>query len=138
MSTLLEQLARAIKQVQDRHHRTLDSRLRPLGITLVQWNALREIRRHEGASVHQLAEVTFNSDQAFGTLSVRLTRRGLVQRSAGPGKAVLHHLTADGQRLLHQGRDIVLEVFSASFASLDDRERNTLLHLLAKTLGTDR
>jgi hypothetical protein len=35
---------------------------------LVQWNALREIERNPGCSQHRLAERTFNSDQAFGSL----------------------------------------------------------------------
>ncbi len=72
MSSSLEPLGLLIKTVQHRHHRTLDAKLAPLGVSLVQWSALREIDRHPGVSMHRLAELTFNSDQAFGTLATRL------------------------------------------------------------------
>ena len=71
MSSTLEPLALLIKQAQHRHHQALDTALTPLGISLVQWNALREIHRHPDSSQHRLAELTFNSDQLFQEVDIR-------------------------------------------------------------------
>lgn len=134
MNRKLENLGLLIKRIQDRHHRALDAGLAPLGVTLVQWNALREIDRHPASSQHRLAELTFNSDQAFGALASRLLQRGLVERHQGEGRAVVHRLTPEGQSLHHRGRDILVGVATASFAPLTDEECETLTHLLDKLL----
>lgn len=135
MKNSLQPLALALKQVQDLHHRALDTRLAPLGISMVQWNALREIDKNPGSSLHRLAELTFNSDQAFGTLANRLLRQGFVRRQPGEGRAIVHSLTPKGKNLLDQGRGIVREVFAASFAPLDGEERAVLFQLLTKLLN---
>lgn len=134
MSNSPEALALSIKKLQHRHHRALDVVLAELGISLVQWNALREIDRNPGATMHRLAELTFNSDQAFGTLATRLIRQGWVERQVGPGRANAHRLTPGGEALLRDGRAPVLAVFSRSFAPLDEAERETLQRLLGRML----
>ena len=138
MSSVLEPLGRLIKQAQYRHHRAMDANLAVLGITLVQWNALREIDRHPGSTMHALAELTFNSDQAFGTLATRMLRDGLIERRPGLGRATLHSLTPKGKTLLDQGRVIALEVLANSFAPLDEDERAMLSALLRKLVGEDQ
>ena len=107
----------------------------PLGVSLVQWNALREIDRHPGASQHQLAEQTFNSDQAFGTLLNRLLAAGWIERGQGAGRASVHRLTPAGQALLRDGQQVMAEVTAASFAALSLDEREFLARLLGKILG---
>ncbi|MFL9873630.1 MarR family winged helix-turn-helix transcriptional regulator [Paraburkholderia megapolitana] len=134
MSTQLEELGLAIKKVQSRHHRVLDDRLQRLGVSLVQWNALREIDRNPGSNAHRLAELTFNSDQAFGTLTTRLLRLGFIEREAGLGRANAHHLTASGKAMLAEGKEVMRAVLEASFAPLDDEEQTTLLEILGKLL----
>jgi DNA-binding MarR family transcriptional regulator len=136
MQNLLEPLARRIRLAQHRHQRALDAALAPLNISAVQWNALREIDRNPGGSQHQLAELTFNSDQAFGTLTGRLLRLGLVERQAGGGRALSHRLSSHGATVLAQGRERVLAVYTASFAPLDEDERQQLGRLLTKLLGS--
>ena len=86
MSSALESLALLIKQAQHRNHQALDAVLAPMGISFVQWNALREIHRHPDSSQHRLAELTFNSDQSFGRLTTRLRRSKLVTRRPGAGR----------------------------------------------------
>ena len=106
----------------------------PLGISLVQWKALREIDRNPGSSGHRLAELTFNSDQAFGTLTTRLLKLGYVDRQSGTGRVVTHSLTPSGKAMLSQGHTIMQRVLTASFAPLNDAERATLSELLTKLL----
>jgi DNA-binding MarR family transcriptional regulator len=132
MSRQLEKLGLLIKRVQARNHRSLDKRLSPLGISLVQWNALREIDRNPGRSTHALAELTFNSDQAFGTLITRLERLGFVKRQNGKGRAIHHVLTSQGKQMLDEGYEIYLEFLQVAFEPLKPKERSVLLDLMTK------
>src|SRR5262249_41981981 len=130
----LEHLGWLIKRAQHGHHRALDASLARLGVSLVQWNALREIERNPGASQHELAERTFNSDQAFGTLVTRLEARRLVERRDGVGRAKVLRLTPKGKALLREGQEVMVEVLTASFAPLQEEERAELARLLTKIL----
>ncbi|NEN05747.1 MarR family transcriptional regulator [Diaminobutyricibacter tongyongensis] len=122
----------AIKRIQARHHRALDARLGELGLSLVQWDALRHLNRNPDASLRELAQLTFQSDQAFGTLAGRMVKRGLIERVDGPGRAIRHRITDKGERLLAEGSAVATEVLTASFAPLDDEEFATLAGLLAR------
>lgn len=134
MSVNLEDLGLAVKRVQDNDHRTMDSALRTAGISLVQWDSLRAIKRAPGASAHDLAVATFQSDQAFGTLASRLVSAGWVQRRSGAGRRIEHRLTAEGEAVLAAGRDIATDVLPTLFGTLTESERRQLLSLLTKLL----
>jgi len=126
----LELLGRTIKQAQYRNHRAMDAALRDAGVTLVQWDALRAIERMPGASGHELAAATFQSDQAFGTLAQRMHARGLIVRSAGHGRRLDHTLTDAGRDALTAGRQIVATVLDTLFAPLGEPERAVLARIL--------
>lgn len=134
MTTNLEQLGLAIKQAQYRNYRTMDAALRDVGVTLVQWDALRAIQRMPGASGHDLAVATFQSDQAFGTLANRLVDRGLIARAAGHGRRIEHTLTDKGRTALEHGHAIAREVLDDLFSPLDEGGRATLSRLLEQLL----
>ena len=61
MPRSLQDVGLAVKRLQARHHRALDARLSSLGISLVQWDALRHLARNPDASLHDLARLTFQS-----------------------------------------------------------------------------
>ena len=126
----LERLGRAIKQTQYRDHRAMDAALRDAGVSLVQWDALRAIDRMPGASSHDLALATFQSDQAFGTLATRLMSRGLVERRPGRGRRVGFELTAEGRAALDKGREVAAGVWERLFGGLSTADRAQLLRLL--------
>jgi DNA-binding MarR family transcriptional regulator len=132
MTTDLEQLGQALKRAQYRNHRTMDAALHDVGVSLVQWDALRAIDRMPGASGHDLAVATFQSDQAFGTLATRLMERELVTRSAGRGRRLEHALTKAGQAALEEGHRIASGVLDELFAPLDEEQRGELLQLLRR------
>jgi DNA-binding MarR family transcriptional regulator len=134
MVVALQDLALAVKRLQYRHHRMLDAWLSPLGITLVQWDALRAISRHPNVSAHRLAQLTFQTDQSFGALAGRLEARGWIERITGPGKAIRHHLTPSGEALLREGHTVYNEVLLESFSPLSPTERETLYDLLTRLL----
>lgn len=137
MSGDLQAMGRAVKQAQYRHHRALDSRLATVGTTLAQWDALRAIDRNPGSSARALAEETFQSEQAFGTLAGRLVARGLIERTPGRGRAIEHRLTAAGAKILATGNEVADSVLADSFAALSPSERVTLLNLLRR-VGSSR
>jgi DNA-binding MarR family transcriptional regulator len=131
----LERLGRAVKVVQWRHHRAMDVRLRELGSSIAQWDALRALHARPGASGHELAQLTFMSDQAFGALATRLEAKGLIERRAGHGRRLEHALTEEGDALRRAGHAIAAEVLEASFSPLDEADRESLLALLERVGG---
>jgi len=135
MVIALEDLGLAIKRLQHHHHCMVDAKLMPLGITLVQWDALRAISHHPDASAHRLAQLTFQTDQSFGALAGRLVARGWIDRVAGSGRALRHRLTPAGEEFLSKGYTVVNEVLSQSFAPLSPTELDTLYSLLTRLLN---
>ncbi|MBO1755047.1 MarR family winged helix-turn-helix transcriptional regulator [Allobranchiibius sp. CTAmp26] len=130
-------LALAVKRLQYRHHRRMSTALAPLGLSLVQWDTLRHLHQRPDASLHDLAVLTFQTDQSFGSLAVRMADRGLIERVPGPGRAVRHRITADGERLRVAGEQAVAGVFATSFDGLTPDELERLAVLLDRVLGTD-
>jgi len=137
MTTDLEALGLAIKRAQYRNHRAMDAALREVGISLVQWDALRAIDRMLAASSHELALATFQSDQAFGTLANRLIERGLISRTAGHGRRLEHTLTASGAAALDDGHRIAADVLKRLFAPLTAAQRNALGEALLTLTADD-
>ena len=133
-----QDLGRAVKQLQYRHHRELDTRLRETGTSLAQWDALRAISKRPNSSAHALAEITFQTDQSFGALAGRLERRGLIERATGRGRAIRHRLTPTGEAALRRGQDAVNKVLRESFAPLTTRQREQLFGLLTTALREGR
>jgi DNA-binding MarR family transcriptional regulator len=127
----------AVKRLQVRHHRTADVRLAPLGLTIVQWDALRHLHENPDASLHDLAQLTFQTDQAFGTLANRMIGRGLIERVPGPGRAARHRLTARGERLREEATTILRDVLASSFAPLTPAELETFGGYLDRLVARD-
>ena len=127
----------AVKRLQHRHHRALSRALAPLGLSLVQWDTLRHLHRRPDASLHELAVLTFQTDQSFGSLATRMADRGLIERVPGPGRAVRHRLTAEGARLRAEGQDLVDGVVESSFRDLSEAQLDQLGELLDRVLGPE-
>lgn len=134
----LQDVGRAVKQLQYRHHRALDARLREIGTSLAQWDALRAISRRPNSSAHALAELTFQTDQSFGALAGRLVKRGMIERVPGPGRAIHHRLTPAGEATLRKGNTVFNQVLHRSLAPLTSRQRDELYRLLARALTEGR
>ena len=133
----LERLGRAVKQAQHRQHRAADTALNAIGTTIVQWDALRAIAAAPGASAHQLALATFQTDQAFGTLANRLEAQQLVVRSSGEGRRIEHRLSPKGERMLTEGNLVTDRVRAELYAALPKADRRTLATLLDRILIDD-
>ena len=135
MPRKLPEIGLSIKRLQMRHHRAINARLVPLGLSLVQWDTLRHLDENPGASLHALAQLTFQTDQSFGALAARMVDHGLIERVPGPGRAVRHRLTAKGRELRRAGERKVEEVLKDSFASLSGNQLAAFDSLLVKLLG---
>ncbi|MFZ6778888.1 MarR family winged helix-turn-helix transcriptional regulator [Undibacterium sp. Ji83W] len=133
----IQQLGRAVKQAQYRQHRALETALATAGTTLAQWDALRAIGNTPGASSHDLAVATFQTDQAFGTLANRLVAQGLIERRAGEGRRIEHFLNKQGERILAAANDIATQVLSNKFTVLSASEQKQLLKLLTRLVEAD-
>jgi DNA-binding MarR family transcriptional regulator len=131
------EVALLVKRLQHRHHRALSAALADLDISLVQWDTLRHLHRNPDASLHDLALLTFQTDQSFGSLAARMADRGLIERVPGPGRAVRHRLTERGDRLRAAGQDRADRVIGESFAALTDDQIDQLGDLLATALADD-
>src|SRR3954454_12986576 len=130
-------VALAVKRLQYRHHRALSRVLAPLGLSLVQWDTLRHLHRKPDASLHDLAVLTFQTDQSFGSLATRMADRGLIERVPGPGRAVRHRQTEEGERLRAAGQEVVDAVLRTSLDTLSPAQLDQLGDLLAAALGPD-
>ncbi|SDS76927.1 DNA-binding transcriptional regulator, MarR family [Actinoplanes derwentensis] len=132
----MQQVGLAVKRLQWRHHREANRGLALLGLSLVQWDTLRHLHANPGASLHQLAELTFQTDQSMGELAKRMVDRGLIERIEGPGRKVQHQLTPAGDELRQAGGATVDGVLAGSLGHLSDGERETLHQLLLKAAGS--
>jgi DNA-binding MarR family transcriptional regulator len=136
MARLPQDVGLSIKRVQHRHHRALSAALADLGVSLVQWDTLRHLHQRPDASLHDLALLTFQTDQSFGTLAARMVERGLIERVAGPGRAVRHRITDKGEKIRAEGDKRVTAVAKRSFAGLTTVQIDQLGALLELVLKT--
>jgi DNA-binding MarR family transcriptional regulator len=138
MTRRLAEIGLSVKRLQIRHHRAIDTALAPLGVSLVQWDALRHLNQNPSASLHDLAQLTFQTDQSFGALAARMVDRGLIERVDGPGRAVRHRLTATGKEVHKAGEAVVDDVLAGSFAPLSAEQLSTFDELLSQLLDPHR
>src|SRR5947207_8870399 len=134
MARSVNEVALSVKRVQHRHHRALSAALADLGISLVQWDTLRHLHEHPDASLHDLAQLTFQTDQSFGTLAARMVERALIERLPAPGRAIRHRITDKGEAVRREGARRVSAVFTRSFAGLSPQQVDQLGALLELVL----
>ncbi|MGW4944948.1 MarR family winged helix-turn-helix transcriptional regulator [Actinoplanes sp. NPDC004185] len=134
MGRSVQEVGLLVKRLQHRHHRAMTAALSDLGVSLVQWDTLRHLHENPGASLHDLAQLTFQTDQAFGTLATRMADRGLIEREPGPGRAIRHRLTAKGDRIRVEGGRRAAGVLTRTLGGLDPGELDQLGDLLERAL----
>jgi DNA-binding MarR family transcriptional regulator len=125
----------AVKRLQWQHHREANRRLSAVGLSLVQWDVLRHLHEAPDASLHALAELTFQTDQAMGELARRMAARGLLARVNGPGRAVRHAVTPAGEAARQAGSGIVDGVLDETIGRLSPQQQATLCRLLTIARG---
>lgn len=134
MTRTIQQIGLSVKRLQVRHHKEVTAALAPLGISLVQWDALRHLDENPDASLHDLAQLTFQTDQSFGALAARMIKGGFIERRPGPGRAIRHRLTAKGAKLRRDGDAVVNRVLTESFSALGPHQLKTFDRLVGLLL----
>lgn len=134
MTTNVFKTGLSVKRLQMRHHREANMALAELEISIVQWDALRHLAENPRSSLHDLALLTFQSDQAFGTLATRMIERGLISRVESDGRAIHHVITEKGHELRRKADKILERVLEKSFAPLSATDLATLDELLSRVL----
>ena len=134
VSSSLQAVGLAVKRLQWAHHRAANTALAAVGLSLVQWDVLRHLHALPDASLHDLALLSFQSDQSMGALAVRMVQRGLIERAVGPGRAVRHRLTGPGEQARRAGSAVMDGVLQDSFGHLSPEQLDQL-HALLVTAG---
>jgi DNA-binding MarR family transcriptional regulator len=131
----LQQVGLSVKRLQWQHHRAANTRLAEIGLSLVQWDALRHLAENPEASLHDLAQLTFQTDQSMGTLATRMIAGGLIERVPGPGRAIRHRLTPAGDQARLKGSTLMDAVYDNTLHRLTPDELTALHALITKALG---
>jgi DNA-binding MarR family transcriptional regulator len=123
-----------VKRVQQSLRRRCDAALRPTGLSMAQYVALRALADLPEASASELARRCFVTRQSLQDLLTGLRSAGWVTDapSAPRGRARALALTATGRRRLAAGDAAVNAVDAAMVTDLAPAERRQLAALLVR------
>jgi DNA-binding MarR family transcriptional regulator len=115
-----------VKRVQQSLRRRCDAALRPTGLSMAQYAALRALADHPEASASELARLCFITRQSLQDLLTGLRTSGLV-RAASPLA-----LTHEGRKRLGDSHDVVIGVEREMVQGLSPSARRQLADLLTQ------
>jgi DNA-binding MarR family transcriptional regulator len=124
-----------VKRVQQSMRRRCDAALRPTGLSMAQYAALRALADHPDASASELARLCFVTRQSLQDLLAGLRSSGLVRSAAassGQGRANALALTPVGRKRLAASHDAVLDVERSMVRGLSVSARHELAALLTR------
>ncbi|MDT5015149.1 MAG: hypothetical protein QOD39_1309 [Mycobacterium sp.] len=115
-----------VKRVQQSLRRRCDSVLRPTGLSMAQYAALRALADHPDASAAELARLCFVTRQSLGDLLAGLRSAGLVADTDTPrrGRAQSLTLTRLGRTRLAAAHSAVSDVEAAMTAGIQTQLRD--------------
>ena len=121
ISYVVARLERAIRQA-------INLRVKPYGLTTLQYTTLSVLGRRGELSNAQLARRAYMTPQSMSEVIDALEQRGLIERNSnGRGRALPATLTPKGRRVLADCERAVDELEDEMLAGLGDRERARLL-----------
>jgi DNA-binding MarR family transcriptional regulator len=120
--------------VYARTTRHIATMMRPLDLTVAQFDALAHLYVEDGISQQELAERLLVSKGNVTGLINRLADRGLVERHADPDDRRTKRLkiTRSGRALAKKALRKQAQLVEAMMTRLTDRERDTLSRLLGQ------
>ena len=123
-----------VKRVQQALRRRCDSALRPSGVSMAQYAALRALADHPDATASDVARRCFVTRQSAQDLIAGLRAAGLVRQPTGRsiGRARPLELTAEGRRRLAAAHRAVMAVDEAMTAGLSAGARRQLESALTR------
>ncbi|MBB6098824.1 DNA-binding MarR family transcriptional regulator [Deinobacterium chartae] len=123
--------------------RGIERELRPLELTLIEFDALAQLGAREGLVQQDLADHLLVSEGNITYLTSKLARRELIERRSD-GRCKRLYLTSRGRALLEAARPTVERFHQRQFGNLEPSELHTLLVLLRRAdrqtspLGTEQ
>jgi DNA-binding MarR family transcriptional regulator len=107
---------------------------RRVGLSSAQLFALQQVGEHPGASINDVAALTFTHQSSVSVVIQRLVRQRLVASVAARHDRRRQHLelTAAGRRVLRRAPVVVQEQLVAALAALPAAERRTLARALSE------
>ncbi|MEU2006793.1 MarR family winged helix-turn-helix transcriptional regulator [Rhodococcus sp. NPDC019627] len=124
----------AIKQVELAIRARMDTILRPLGLTALQYTALTVLRRRGGLSSAELARNSFVTAQTMGEMLAALERRGLVTRQVDPDnrRRMFTYLTDEAHQLLTEYDTEICALEEHMVRELNVRQREAFRGYLSR------
>jgi DNA-binding MarR family transcriptional regulator len=109
-------------------------RMAPYGLKQIDFSVLSLLAHNPGATSRQLCSTLDILPPNLVSLVATLDSRGLIERRPHPhdGRAVGLHLTSDGEALIREAEQAVVQLEADASAKLSVRERETLIKLLQK------
>jgi DNA-binding MarR family transcriptional regulator len=122
--------------IYQRGSRRFAAMLRPIELTVAQFDALANLYVEDGVTQNQLAERLLVTKGNVTGLMNRLSDHGLVQRSTDPvdRRANRIHLTAEGRSRAKQGLILQRRLIDEMMGGLDTGERQSLRDLLSRVV----
>jgi DNA-binding MarR family transcriptional regulator len=114
-----------IKRLELAIRAIMDDRLRPRGLTTLQYTALSVLRRRSDLSSAQLARRSFVRPQTMHQMILSLEARDLIQRRRDPHnrRVLLIRLTEVGQELLDECEPAVREIEAEMLGAMPREQR---------------
>lgn len=112
--------------------RSFDERARTVGVTRPQWRVLALLKRFDGSTQVNLADMLDVEPITLGRMVDRLQDAGLVERRADPNdrRAWRLHLTEAGQQRSETLRPLASSLFKDALVGLDEKQRGELEAML--------
>jgi DNA-binding MarR family transcriptional regulator len=123
-----------VKRVQQSLRRRCDAALRPTGLSMAQYAALRALADHPDASASELARLCFVTRQSLQDLLSTLRSAGFVKDANRPprGRARALELTSVGTKRLAAADTAVVSVESAMVDGISSAARRQLAASLTR------
>lgn len=127
-----KRLGQLVKSLEQEFSSAKDAVLRPLGLTVPQYQALLVASEEPGISGAELARRCLVTPQTMTTVLGNLTTKGLIQRRSvpGQGRAMETAITPAGKRLLGRADKRVLEVEQRLSGALSARDQAAFRKML--------
>jgi DNA-binding MarR family transcriptional regulator len=123
-----------VKRVQQSLRRRCDTALRPTGLSMAQYAALRALADHPDASASELARLCFVTRQSLQDLLAGMRSAGLVVDADAPprGRSQSLRLTKLGRSRLAAAHDAVADVEISMVKGIPTRQRSELAAALKR------
>ena len=118
--------------------RVFDRRAAHLGLTRVQWRALKRIHQEEGMTQAALADVMDMEPIAVGRVVDRLQKAGFVERRSDPDdrRCWRLHLSPQSNQVMGEIEQVAVGLREDSLAEVDPVELQTTLQVLSQIRET--